>query len=149
MTAKYSVEELANELNVTTRTIRNYLRDGKLKGTKVGGQWRFTKENLVEFMGSDQLSDTKNGLAYRFLDEKKTKQSALTILDFPLESIANLESVVNSITDYYNDVYEGEQRIFQYHLLAPHTARFTLSGPPSYVLGLSRVIHQLVNNLEV
>ncbi|WP_077302517.1 helix-turn-helix domain-containing protein [Virgibacillus pantothenticus] len=149
MADRYSVEELANELNVTTRTIRNYLRDGKLKGTKVGGQWRFSKENLVEFMGSDQLNDTKNGLAYRFLDEEKTKQSAITILDFPLDSIDNLESLVNSVTAYYNDVYEGEQRIFQYHLLAPHTARFTLSGPPAYVLGLSKVIYKLVANLEL
>ncbi|SEO43177.1 DNA binding domain-containing protein, excisionase family [Amphibacillus marinus] len=148
MVELYSVEELANELNVTSRTIRNYLRDGKLKGSKIGGQWRFTKENLHEFVGRDQLIDTKNGLAYRFLEEEKISNTALTILDFSLQSISNLEFLVESVTSYYNDVYEGEKRVFQYHLLAPHTARFTLSGPPAYVLGLSKVICQLVDRIE-
>ena len=37
----YSVEEIAKMTSVTTRTIRNYLRNGILTGTKIGGQWRF------------------------------------------------------------------------------------------------------------
>ena len=38
----YSVEEIAQMTSVTTRTIRNYLRNGILKGRKIGGQWRFS-----------------------------------------------------------------------------------------------------------
>lgn len=43
----YSVNELAEQLGVTTRSIRNYLHEGKLKGTKVGGQWKFSERNLL------------------------------------------------------------------------------------------------------
>lgn len=45
----YSVNELAEQLGVTTRSIRNYLHEGKLKGTKVGGQWKFSERNLLNF----------------------------------------------------------------------------------------------------
>ena len=45
----YSVPEVAHKLNVTTVTIRNYLRQGKLKGQKVMGRWFISKEDLVEF----------------------------------------------------------------------------------------------------
>ncbi|HGL3752103.1 TPA: helix-turn-helix domain-containing protein, partial [Enterococcus faecium] len=50
----YSVNELAEQLGVTTRSIRNYLHEGKLKGTKVGGQWKFSERNLFEFLYGDQ-----------------------------------------------------------------------------------------------
>ena len=42
----YSVEEIAQITSVTTRTIRNYLRNGILKGRKIGGQWRFSMEDI-------------------------------------------------------------------------------------------------------
>ena len=45
----YSVLEVAHKLNVTTVTIRNYLRQGKLKGQKVMGRWIISEEDLVEF----------------------------------------------------------------------------------------------------
>ena len=46
----YTVEVIANMLSLTTRTIRNYLKDGILKGRKIGGQWRFTEDDLKNFM---------------------------------------------------------------------------------------------------
>ncbi len=42
----YTVEDVANRTGLTDRTIRNYLRDGKLKGKKIGGQWRFTVDDI-------------------------------------------------------------------------------------------------------
>ena len=45
----YSVPEVSQKLNVTTVTIRNYLRQGKLKGQKVMGRWFISEEDLVEF----------------------------------------------------------------------------------------------------
>lgn len=53
----YSVNELAEQLGVTTRSIRNYLHEGKLKGTKVGGQWKFSERNLFEFLYGDQAEE--------------------------------------------------------------------------------------------
>lgn len=45
----YSVPEVSEKLNVTTVTIRNYLRQEKLKGQKVMGRWFISEEDLVEF----------------------------------------------------------------------------------------------------
>jgi len=45
----FSVSEVSHKLNVTTVTIRNYLRQGKLKGQKVMGRWFISEEDLVEF----------------------------------------------------------------------------------------------------
>lgn len=47
----YSVQELKPVLGKSDQTIIRYLKAGKLKGSKVGGQWRVTEEALREFLG--------------------------------------------------------------------------------------------------
>jgi len=45
----YSVTELSHMLNVTTVSIRNYIKQGHLKGQKVMGRWFVLEEELKEF----------------------------------------------------------------------------------------------------
>ena len=47
-TTLYSVAELSQKLNVTTVTIRNYLKQGKLKGKKVMGRWFILEEDATQ-----------------------------------------------------------------------------------------------------
>lgn len=42
----YTVEDVAQITGLTLRTIRNYLKDGRLKGRRIGVQWRFTAEDI-------------------------------------------------------------------------------------------------------
>ena len=44
----YSVTELSEKLNVTTVTIRNYLKQGKLRGEKVMGRWFILEEDATQ-----------------------------------------------------------------------------------------------------
>lgn len=52
----YTVNEVAEMLHLTTRTIRNYLASGALKGRKIGAQWRFTQTDIDDFMNGRSLS---------------------------------------------------------------------------------------------
>ena len=45
----YSVPEISQKLNVTKVTIRNYLKQGKLKGQKIMGRWFILGDNIEEF----------------------------------------------------------------------------------------------------
>ena len=45
----YSVTELSHMLNVTTVSIRNYIKQGHLKGQKVMGRWFVLEEELKDF----------------------------------------------------------------------------------------------------
>jgi excisionase family DNA binding protein len=48
----YSVEQVANRLGLHVRTIRNYVRDGRLKAVRIGKQYRITREDLEAFTGA-------------------------------------------------------------------------------------------------
>ena len=45
----YSVPELADMLNVTTVSIRNYIKQGHLKGQKLTGRWFVSEVDVKAF----------------------------------------------------------------------------------------------------
>jgi len=45
----YTLEEIVQLLQVTRRTIYNWIKDGKLKAFKAGRKWLVTREALNEF----------------------------------------------------------------------------------------------------
>ena len=51
----YSVLDLAEMLNVTTVSIRNYIKQGHLKGQKVMGRWFVSEKDLEEFFNKLSL----------------------------------------------------------------------------------------------
>lgn len=47
----YSINEVATMLGLHVKTVRNHVRDRKLKSTRVGKQYRITRADLDEFTG--------------------------------------------------------------------------------------------------
>jgi excisionase family DNA binding protein len=47
----YSVEQVAELLGLHVKTVRNYVRDGRLKAVRIGKQYRITRTNLEELTG--------------------------------------------------------------------------------------------------
>ena len=45
----YSLEELSKTLEITTVTLRAYIKQGRIKGQKVGGKWFVSEESLKAF----------------------------------------------------------------------------------------------------
>jgi excisionase family DNA binding protein len=46
----YTVRIVAQRLHLTTETVRDYPQEGKLKGFKVGKQWRVREQDLEAFI---------------------------------------------------------------------------------------------------
>ena len=55
MTTYYTPEEVADILKVRKHTVRNWLREGTLKGTKINGKiWRITDKDLEAFINKEE-----------------------------------------------------------------------------------------------
>jgi excisionase family DNA binding protein len=61
-TVLLSVDEVAQTLGLHVRTIRRYLREGRLKGFKVGKSYRIASQDLAALTGQQPSA------AYRDLD---------------------------------------------------------------------------------
>lgn len=47
----YSVDQVAEQLGLHVRTVRNYIREGRLKANRIGKQYRIGREDLEAFTG--------------------------------------------------------------------------------------------------
>jgi excisionase family DNA binding protein len=47
----YSVDQVATRLGLHARTVRNYVRDGRLKAVRIGKQYRIAREDLETLTG--------------------------------------------------------------------------------------------------
>lgn len=46
----YTVEEIAEGLNVSKRTVYRFMQSGKLHAVKIGQNWRISKQDFDNFM---------------------------------------------------------------------------------------------------
>ena len=88
MDRTYNLNELAMMTGFTTRTLRNYLRQGFLKGKKVDGVWQFTAEEIDRFFAEPFVKEgvriKRNSIVFDFLaDRTKNTGRACVILDLP------------------------------------------------------------------
>ena len=47
----YTVEQVADLLNLHVKTVRNYVREGRLKAVRIGKQYRISGEDLAKMTG--------------------------------------------------------------------------------------------------
>jgi excisionase family DNA binding protein len=50
----YTLTDLEKILGVTHRTLQTYMKNGRLKGVKIGGKWKITEENLKRFLNGEE-----------------------------------------------------------------------------------------------
>ena len=77
-----NVEETADLLRVSTQTVYNMIKSGRLKGTKFGREWRFLRKNLESLIQPDQAIAARNTSTQNYekdsaiLDEIRKKRNA-------------------------------------------------------------------------
>lgn len=50
----YSVEQVADRLGLHVKTVRNYVREGRLKAVRIGKQYRIAREDLEAMTGHQE-----------------------------------------------------------------------------------------------
>ena len=54
----YTPEEVAEKLNVTPKTVRDWLKNGNMTGYKFGSKYRITKEDFNEYLDRSRIDNT-------------------------------------------------------------------------------------------
>jgi len=50
-----SPEEVAKRLAISPKTVREYLREGRIKAMKVGRLWRVRESDLQQYLKGDRI----------------------------------------------------------------------------------------------
>lgn len=107
MNQTYSIEQVASMTGLSTRTIRNYIASGQLKGDKSGGVWQFTTEQFSDFLEQDMVRQSvqakANGIVYDFLlSARRKERAACLILDWPVKGGAEERALREQLMESAN-----------------------------------------------
>ena len=130
----YNLNQLAMITGLTTRTLRNHLKQGLLSGEKIDGNWSFTEEELEAYIADPSVKQAilakQHAVVYDFLaDPFKKTNRICTIMDFPIsleEALSIAQFFGKEISDHGSDIE------FRY-INEKHYARFILSGAEDQV----------------
>lgn len=142
----YTVEQVAEMLSVTSRTIRNYLRSGILKGRKLGGQWRFTEEEIRAMFETDSVRNKVEAeMEQEWIDFMKSPVAgpAGEIRVCSCVDVALPQAEVASLCErlYQNLISNDAPLTFRYHYLFQEgIGRFLLIAPPSTIAEAMRIL---------
>ncbi len=85
----YTVADVADITGMTSRTIRNYLKDGSLTGVKIGVQWRFTEDEISKLFSRRRPGTKSPSQAVKaFLNENDGKAKSIILIDKPVKTAA-------------------------------------------------------------
>ncbi len=78
----YSVDDLHEQLGISKMTIRAYLREGRLKGRKLGVQWYVTEDAIRDYF-NEAISDS---------EEKSDKKQIAKKMRYIVQGVNDLVS---------------------------------------------------------
>ena len=151
----YTVEDIANMTSLTTRTIRNYLKDGTLKGRKIGGQWRFMKEDLMNFIESgnyvNNVSDKNREDVLDFLDGVNTfadnigEIQTCTIVDLYQDAkiIKNKLDKLGEFIESFNGTEKAKNNWMSFHyewIESESKGRMVIFAKPQYIIEALKIL---------
>ncbi|MBQ6426229.1 MAG: MerR family transcriptional regulator [Clostridia bacterium] len=115
MDGTYNLNDLALMAGFTTRTLRNYLNQGLLKGEKTNGVWQFTAEDVDRFFGEpfvkEGLRIKRSSVVFDFMaDRNKKTDRSCVILDIPA-SVAKGNAISAFFCDRMNETSDA---VFSY-----------------------------------
>src|ERR1700719_2117005 len=89
----YSLEQVADQLGLHVRTVRSYVRGGRLKAVRIGKQYRVAREDLESITGP---SGTSSAIARH----RRAQVSSVVQVD------AVSEGTARRITDHLRDAVQ-------------------------------------------
>ena len=104
----YTIDQIAEIVGMHHKTIRKFIREGKLRANKVGKQWRISGHDLSIFMEGNNVSIRK---------EDESHSENIEFSNSNVESIKNNKINISTVVDI-NDVDSDEYRRISNTLLA-------------------------------
>lgn len=152
MSQLLTVEAVAEILTVHTRTVRRYIKEGRLKAQKTGGQWRVLSDNLKDFMGIDSFDvieqkpfPNPENRSYAISGKEKILVSAVVDVNVTSKDEAHrLSSTILAAVNGRPDKNQPARCDFLF-FEEEGKARFMIWGQPSFVSILLSMFEAISN----
>jgi excisionase family DNA binding protein len=142
----YSAEEAAQVLGLQVRTVRNYVREGRLPGVRIGKQYRIARADLEAFtagLGAWGGAGGSESAAHERVDASAAAAEASSVVQLDGIGVSDADRLERTLTAAslaasgqggpvlrLEPIYDEDRR----------RLRLILVGPPAEVAELLRVV---------
>jgi excisionase family DNA binding protein len=140
----YTVEQIAGLLNMHPKTIQRYIREGKLRASKIGKGWRVTGHDLSVFTESVKII----GQSEKVPAQDRIKASS--VVDIQVDDKEDAIRIINALTAALNSKppeYGGASMHAQF-IEAEGKVRVTLWGGMRFMETMFGAIGMLTDQPE-
>lgn len=149
----YTADQVAEILNLHPKTVRKFIRLGRLKARKLGKQWRIMEKDLKLFLGDEAGLPGEDALlhstAEETIEKKKQKQKiqVSSIVDIYVTHKDEAMRIANSLFAALNckDPSYGEARCDHIFYEEESKARFIIWGGIKFVTDLLACISKITD----
>ena len=136
----YSVEEVATILDLHPKTVRRFIREGKLKARKIGRAWKISRESFKEYAHGElkQEENRDPGINYQSIEKRITVSAVIEITEQGSEEATRIS---NSLLALLNskDPGWGQTRYDFIHYPESRKTRFILYGSPRFISAIMKI----------
>lgn len=141
----YTVEQIAEMLGLHPKTIRRFIREGKIMARKIGKQWRISGDDLKDFTGAGDGniiekdgSFIPKGSADDIGEQNKPKIQISTVVDVFVEDAEEAVRITNTVFAIMNckDPSYGRSRCDHIFYKNEMKARFIFWGGPEFIINV-------------
>jgi len=149
MTEKfYTVDEIAEMVKIHPKTIQRYIREGKLKASKVGKSWRVTGHDLSTFTEGSSDNLIAPPILGESAEQKEIKVSA--VIDIPVSNTDASVRIATTLTAISNakPAEYGASSMQTQYLMSEKMIRVMVWGSLSFIQIILDSIADLTGNQE-
>ncbi|MDF3003239.1 MAG: binding domain protein excisionase family, partial [Bacillota bacterium] len=120
----YTVDQISEMLDIHPKTIQRYIREGKLRATKIGKGWRVTGHDLSIFIqsNSDDTSDRE-----KQPDRKVIASSVIDVATYGKDDAIRIMNTLTAASNAKPPEY-GQSSIQSQYIERENMVRITLWG---------------------
>ncbi len=141
----YTVEQISKMLDIHPKTIQRYIRDGRLRASKVGKSWRINGHDLSVFIEGD--SNEEQQIKQINLN---TKINASSVIDINVDGKENAIRIMNALTGVMNSKPSeyGKSSVQAQFIEMENMVRITLWGEIRFMAAMMDMIISLMEQNE-
>jgi excisionase family DNA binding protein len=138
----FTVDQVAGMLGLHPKTVRKFIREGRLAARKAGKKWRILKKDLDAFMGADM---GKAANAAMPAQANRDKIQVTSIVDVFVNNEGEGRRISNSIFAVLNskDQAYGNARCDYIFYESEKKARFVLWGGARFMADLLQLLSKV------
>jgi len=134
----YSVDQVAGLLGLHVKTVRTYVRDGRLRAVRVGKQYRIAREDLEAFTGRPLPASARRA--------RHVEASSIVQIDaISPENMSRLSTMVTSLAG--SSAHDVPLRVEAAYDLERASLKIIVLGGLAETANLLKIIETLVEQL--